>query len=90
MKSAPYLFLFSLALILVFILGVRYGQRVEKTNKAIDYVLKLTPTRSPVTPTPTPIQYATSEGRIWRIKFIYPSFLKLREDASHSAVIFEP
>lgn len=89
MKSKSYLFLFLLSLLLVFILGVRYGQRVEQTNKAINYLLSITPTTS-ISPTPTPVSYATSEGKIWRIKFTYPSNLKMKEDPTKSAVLFEP
>lgn len=87
MKSKSYLALFFLLLVLVFILGVRYGQKVEKTNKIINYVLSITPT---AIPTPTPIAYASSEGKIWKIKFIYPSNLKVKEDPTKSAVIFAP
>ncbi|MEK7097092.1 MAG: hypothetical protein AAB705_04020 [Patescibacteria group bacterium] len=43
MKLKPYLFLFFLIVILIFILGVRYGQRVEKNNKVVDYILSITP-----------------------------------------------
>lgn len=91
MKSRSYFFLFILALILFFILGVRYGKKVEKTNKVIDYVLSITPR---ITPTalisPTPLKYATSESKFWKIKYTYPSFLKVKEDPTKSAVIFEP
>ncbi len=80
MKSKSYLLLFFLALILVFILGVRYGQKVEKTNKIIDYVLSITPRITPTVPiSPTPLQYATPS-----------SFLKIKEDPTKSAVILEP
>jgi len=43
MKTKPYLFLFFLVIILVFILGIRYGQRIEKNNKVVDYLLSITP-----------------------------------------------
>lgn len=55
MKIKPYLFLFFLIVILVFILGVRYGQRVEKNNKVVDYVLSITPYPT-YTPSPTEIK----------------------------------
>ncbi|GAB4219576.1 MAG: hypothetical protein Fur009_6380 [Candidatus Microgenomates bacterium] len=63
-------------IILVFIIGVRYGQKVEKANKAIDYFLSITPTKKP-TPTPTWIivEYRTKSG----FKINYPSFLKIKE-----------
>ncbi len=89
MKIKSYLLLFVLIVILFFILGVRYGQKVEKTNKAINYFLSITP--SPTIPiTPTPYKYATYEGKLKRInKIIYPSFLKLKENSTTSAVILE-
>jgi len=98
MKPKSYLFLFFLGLILVFILGVRYGQQVEKTNKAINYFLSITPLPRRIPPiageggpiSPTPFKYATSESKIWKIKFTYPSFLKIKEDPTNSAILIEP
>lgn len=57
-KTKPYLFLFFLAIILVFILGVRYGQRVEKNNKVVDYILSITPF-----PTYTPYPLASPKSK---------------------------
>lgn len=58
MKTKPYLFLFFLIVILVFILGVRYGQRVEKNNKIVDYLLLITPY-----PTYTPYPLASPKSK---------------------------
>lgn len=92
MKLKSYLLLFVLIVILFFILGVRYGQKVEKTNKTINYILSITPRISPTSPpTPTPIKYATYESKLKKInKIIYPSGLKIKEDATTSAIFFEP
>jgi len=87
MKSKSYLLLSFLVCVLAFILGVRYGQKVEKANKVINYFLSITPTKMPV---PTPFKYATSESKIWKIKFTYPSSLKVKEDPTKSAILFEP
>lgn len=54
MKTKPYLFLFFLIVILVFILGVRYGQKVERNNKVVDYLLSITPLPIPPPNTPSP------------------------------------
>ncbi len=90
-KKGPYILLGVLLLILIFILGVRYGQSVEKTNKTVNYVLSLTPKLTPSPfPPPTPITYATSSSKTWRIKYTYPSNLKVKEDPSKSAVLFTP
>lgn len=53
MKKTSYVFLFFLFVVLIFILGVRYGQKVEKNNKVVDYILSITPYPT-YTPYPTP------------------------------------
>ncbi len=53
MKKTSYIFLFFLLIVLIFILGVRYGQKVEKNNKVVDYILSITPYPT-YTPYPTP------------------------------------
>jgi len=58
-KTKSYVFLYVMILILIFILGVRYGQRVEKNNKVIDYLLSITPSLLP-TPTPPEIKKEAS------------------------------
>ncbi|MEK7634015.1 MAG: hypothetical protein AAB437_04190 [Patescibacteria group bacterium] len=58
MKTKSYVFLFILLLILFFILGVRYGQKVEKNNKIVDYILSITPYPT-YTPYPSPTKIAT-------------------------------
>ena len=67
MKIKPYLFLFFLVVILVFILGVRYGQRVERNNKVVDYILKITP--YPTYPSsPLPSKAASSSPTLFNLK----------------------
>jgi hypothetical protein len=61
MKNKPHLLLIFLAVILAFILGVRYGQGVEKNNKTVDYLLSITPTHSS-SPTPRPISPSPKEA----------------------------
>lgn len=52
MKKTSYVFLLFLIVILIFILGIRYGQKVEKNNKVVDYILSITPYPT-YTPYPT-------------------------------------
>lgn len=52
MKTKSYFLLFVMVLVLIFILGVRYGQNVEKNNKVVDYILSITPYPT-YTPYPT-------------------------------------
>jgi hypothetical protein len=87
MKTRPYIFLFIMILILIFILGVRHGQNIEKNNKVIDYLLSITPTPRP--PTPTPVKYQDYKSKKWGIKFTYPVGLKIKEDATASAILID-
>lgn len=87
MKTKPYLFLFFLIVLLTFVLGVRYGQRVEKNNKIVDFILSITPTPKP--PTPTPVKYIDYKSKKWGLKFTYPANLEIKEDASMPAVLLK-
>lgn len=87
MKIKPYLFLFFLVVLLTFILGVRYGQRVEKNNKVVDYLLKIpTPT---IKISPTPPIYKEYKSKKWGLIFTYPANLEIKEDASMPAILLK-
>ena len=87
MKLKSYIFIIVLIIILAFILGVRYGQKVEKNNKVVDYILKITPT-IPV-PSPTPIKYINYKSKKWGLRFTFPAGLEVKEDATAPAILFE-
>lgn len=87
MKPKTYVFVFLLLIILFFILGVRYGQYVEKQNKIIDFLLSITPTKPP-TPTPT-IAYKEYKSRRWGLKFIYPENWKIKESTKTAEIYFK-
>lgn len=87
MKNKPYLLLILLGVVLAFILGVRYGQGVEKTNKTINYLLSITPTPRP--PTPTPVKYEEYRSKKWGLKFTFPKGLEIVEDATSPAIMFQ-
>jgi hypothetical protein len=82
-QTAPYILLGILFFILVFIVGVRYGQRVEKTNKKISAILSLTP-KSPK-PTMSEIKYKTYQNKDCAIEFLYPSVFKKEKQTTSSA-----
>lgn len=84
-KKGPWIVLLILFLILIFVVGVRYGQQVEKANKVIDFVISLTPSPPTQTPTPAPIEYKTYIGKQCATQFLYPSYIKLIKEASDSA-----
>jgi hypothetical protein len=86
-KSGPYILLITLLLILVLILGIRYGQNVEKTNQKVDCVLSITPTPPP--PTPTSITYKDYKSKKNGIKYTFPANLDIKESTNSPAVLFE-
>lgn len=64
MKKTPYIFLVVLIVILVFLIGFRSGQKVEKTNKTIDYMISIAPTIYPPTNTPSPTKEASASPTV--------------------------
>ncbi len=87
MKKTPYVFLFTLLIVLVFLVGFRSGQKVEKSNKTINYLLSITPTKIP--PSPTPMIYTEYKSKKWGLKFTYPNNLEIKESTTSSEISFE-
>jgi hypothetical protein len=71
-KPGPYLLIIALVVSLTFIIGVRYGQKVEKTNKTISYLLSITPAKTQPFPTASSLKFETYESKDCGIKFLYP------------------
>jgi len=86
-KPGPYILLITLSLILIFILGVRYGQSVEKNNEKVDFYLSLPPTKAP--PTPTAMIYQESKSKKSNIKYTFPANLEMKESTNSASVSFE-
>lgn len=82
-KSGPYILFAVLVLILIFILGVRYGQNVEKTNKKISFIVSIAPTK-PV-PTEKPLNFTTHTSKGCALEFLYPSVLSVLRESTTSA-----
>ncbi len=77
-KKGPFYLISGLLLILFFIVGVRYGQRVEKTNKNISAILS-------TTPKPTSYEYKKYKNDFCALEFSYPNNLKLSKETTSSA-----
>ena len=85
MKSkAPLLLLFALTLALIFIVGVRYGQHVEKTNKQNAYIVSLTPQPQPTAET-IRLTFKTFKHKPCSIQFTYPDSLTKKTESTTSA-----
>lgn len=84
-KTLPYVFLAFLFAILLFILGVRYGQRVEQVNKTIDYIVKMPPSPTPQ-PTVRPVAFTVYSHKGCSLSFLVPNSLEKTNESSNSAV----
>ncbi len=85
-KLGPYLLITTLLLIITFTFGVKYGRKVEETNKAIKVILSITPTSSPSpTPTEKPLEFLEYSHQSCGIKFLYPQTLSETNQSSKSA-----
>ena len=82
-KIGPYILVTSLVLVLIFIVGLRYGQSVEKSNKKVEFTLSLPPTKIP--PTSIPLEFKTYVHKICGIQFLYPSSLNIQKESSSGA-----
>ena len=83
MHKKSYAVLGILAIILFFIIGVRFGQRVEKTNKAILYRSSITPTRA-LSPT-VPLLFENYTHASCGAQFLYPNTVRKISESSTSA-----
>lgn len=84
-KSAPYVFLAFLVALLLFIVGIRYGQHVERVNKTVTYLISIPP--SPTTaPTTSPLSFDDFTHTGCKISIVVPSELTKSKESSSSAV----
>lgn len=84
-KTLPYVFLAFLFAVLLFILGVRYGQRIEQVNKTIDYIVKMPPSPT-VYPTVKPVAFSEYSHKGCSLSFLVPNTLEKIKESSNSAV----
>lgn len=84
-KVIPYLFLGFLCIVLFFVIGVRYGQSVQKANESLPMPTAV-PTSLP-SPTDKPLQFNTLSHDGCRISFLYPSSLEIDRTATNGAML---
>lgn len=87
-RSLPYLFLAFLFAVLLFILGIRYGQRVELANKTIRYLISIPPTPT-LQPTIASLSFSEYKHPGCAISFLLPNTLDKTKESSTSAVFID-
>ena len=87
LKKSSFILLLILFIILVFIVGVRQGQRVEKTNKIIDYLISIPPSPTSI-PTQKPPEFINYNNKLCGIQFLYPSTLQIEESTESALFTF--
>lgn len=86
LKKGSIFFLTVLFIILVFIVGVRYGQRVEKTNKIIDILVSIPPSPT-LQPTQPPVNFKKYTNKSCGVSFLYLTQFEKLQESSDSASI---
>lgn len=82
-RRGPYFLITALLLILFFIVGIRYGQRIEKTNTEVS-LLRLTTTPSP-SPSIDLSDFEKYESKLCDLEFLYPSKLDIINETTASS-----
>jgi len=87
-KRTPYLFLGFLLLVLLFIVGVRYGQHVEKTNKLTSYLISIAPSATVASST-VPLAFKTYKHAPCGVQFLLPTSFTTVKEGSEGAMLQE-
>jgi hypothetical protein len=87
-KMTPYLFLVFLTVLLFFILGFRYGQKVENTNK-INQIMASIPPSATVAPTQIPFGLKTYNHTGCGLQFFQLNTSEVIHKASNGAMLQE-
>ena len=87
-KRLPYIFIGLLTLILIFIIGLRWGQSIERTNKTINYLISIPPTAT-LAPTQPPLGFKTYKHTVCGVQFLYPDTYEVVKESSNGAMLQE-
>lgn len=85
-KTTPYFFLGFLLLVLLFIVGVRYGQRVERTNKLTSYLVSIVPSAT-LAPSTAPLAFKTYKHALCGVQFLLPISFTTVKEGSEGAML---
>ncbi|MBI4973647.1 hypothetical protein HZC27_03495 [Candidatus Roizmanbacteria bacterium] len=85
-KRTPYLFLGFLLLVLLFIMGVRYGQQVEKTNKLTSFLVSIAPSTT-TAPSTVPLAFKTYKHTTCGVQFLLPTSFTTVKEGTEGAML---
>lgn len=89
-KLLPYIFLFVLLIIAVFLFGLQYGKRVQDVNELVAYVMSITPSPTihmEAPKSPTPVAYKRVMVKPCAVSFTAPDTFESTSETSTSARI---
>lgn len=85
--KAPFFLLFGLTVVLVFVIGLRYGQYVERTNTQNAVVASSTP--EPKMIPKKPVGYSSFKHNGCGVELLIPTSLSKASESSTSAVFHD-
>lgn len=84
LKKASLIFILTLFIVLIYTVGVRQGQQVEKTNKIVNYLISLPPSPT-IQPSQIPLEFKLFTNKYCGIEFLIPSGIIIDKETSASA-----
>lgn len=87
-RKLPFLFFSILAFILIFMVGLRYGQQVERVNKITSYLISIPPSPTK-TPTLPPFSLIAYHHKNCDVSFSFPNSFHIEKETSMSANLVE-
>lgn len=87
-RKLPFYFLGALFILLVFMIGLRYGQQVERVNKITSYLISIPPSPTK-TPTLPPFSLIAYHHKNCDVSFSFPNSFHIEKETSMSANLVE-
>ncbi len=88
-KYAPNILLLALILITTFLFGVKYGQKVEKFDKYLQFILSLTPTPKQEQTNNKTYKFKILQWKECGLKFVYPESFEIKKNSRTLELTFQ-
>ncbi len=87
MKRGPIILIATLILISIFIIGMKYGRRVEQANKTISTILSITPPPTVIPTKSTPLTFTEYNHEGCGLRFTKPTHFKASKESTLGATL---